>query len=138
MKSFNQILENTPIIFESNYISESIKFKNFDLLVSHHDIHEFNNNSINGITEKYLRRHKRLLNTIKEQHNINFFRYCKNQQDIEEEIIKFYINIFNINPNSEFKFILISDHNNLMNPKELSKDNSIYINLNKYIYDDIF
>ena len=60
MKSVNQILENTPITFESNYIypnplkTTSINFKNFDLLISHHDIHEFNDNSINEITEKYL------------------------------------------------------------------------------------
>ena len=65
MKSVNQILENTPIIFESNYIypdplnTTSINFKNFDLLVSHHDIHEFNDNSINEITEKYIRRYER-------------------------------------------------------------------------------
>ena len=73
MKSVNQRLENTPIIFESNYIypnalnTTSINFKNFDLLVSHHDIHEFNDNSINDITEKYIRRYERLINTIKNQ-----------------------------------------------------------------------
>ena len=73
MKSVNQILENTPIIFESNYIypnpsnTTSINFLNFDLLTSHHDIHEFNDNSINEITEKYIRRYERLINTIKNQ-----------------------------------------------------------------------
>ena len=57
MKSVNQILENTPIIFES-YIypnplhTTSINFKNFNLLTSNHDIHEFNDNNINEITEK--------------------------------------------------------------------------------------
>ena len=65
MKSVNQVLENTPIIFESNYIypnplnTTSINFKNFDLLTSHHDIHEFNENSINEITEKYTRRYEK-------------------------------------------------------------------------------
>jgi len=55
MKSVNQILENTPIIFESTYIypnkkgNTSINFKNFDLLTSHHDINIFNDNSINEI-----------------------------------------------------------------------------------------
>jgi hypothetical protein len=144
MKSVNQILENTPIIFESNYIypnslnTTSIKFKNFDLLISHHDIHEFNDNSINEITEKYIRRHKRLINTIKEQNKINFIRYCKNQQNIEEEeILKFYKNIKNINPNLLFNFILISDNNDLVIPNSLLKDNFIYINLNNYIDDDI-
>jgi hypothetical protein len=143
MKSVNQILENTPIIFESNYIypnslnTTSINFKNFDLLTSHHDIHEFNDNSINEITEKYIRRYERLINTIKEQNKINFIRYCRNQQNIEEEeILKFYKNIKNINTNLLFNFILISN-DNLVIPNSLLKDNFIYINLNNYIDDDI-
>jgi pantothenate kinase len=109
MKSVNQILENTPIIFENNYIypnplnTTSINFKNFDLLTSHHDIHEFNDNSINEITEKYIRRYERLINTIKNQKKINFIRYCKNSTNIEEEeILIFYKNIMNINPNLLF------------------------------------
>ncbi len=46
MKSVNQVLKNQPILFESNFIypnalnTTSIRFKNFDLLISHHDIHE--------------------------------------------------------------------------------------------------
>jgi hypothetical protein len=144
MKSINQILENTPIIFESNYIypnplnTTSINFKNFDLLISHHDINEFNENSINEITEKYIRRYERLINTIKEQKKINFIRYCKNQQNIEdEEISIFYKNIKNINHNLIFNFIFISDCNDLVIPTHLLKDNFIYINLNNYIDDDI-
>jgi hypothetical protein len=144
MKSVNQILENTPIIFESNYIypnslnTTSINFKNFDLLTSHHDIDEFNDNSINEITEKYIRRYERLINTIKEQTKINFIRYCKNSTNIEEkEILIFYKNIKNINPNLLFNFILISDCNDLVIPNSLLKNNIIYINLNNYIDDDI-
>jgi hypothetical protein len=145
MKSINQILENTPIIFESNYIypnclnTTSINFKNFDLLISHHDIVEFNDNSINEITEKYIRRYERLINTIKEQKKINFIRYCKNQENIEEqEIYTFYKNIKNINHNLIFNFILISDYNDLVIPSNLLlKDNFIYINLNNYVDDDI-
>lgn len=144
MKSVNQILENTPIIFESTYIypnisnNTSIKFKNFDLLTSHHDICKFNDNSINEITEKYTRRYERLINTIKEQQNIYFIRYCKNSNNIEEEeIIKFHKNINNINPNLIFKFILISDYNDLIIPNSLLECNFIYINLNNYINQDI-
>ena len=144
MKSVNQILENTPIIFESNYIypnssnTTSINFKNFDLLTSHHDIDEFNDNSINEITEKYIRRKERLIQTIKKQNKINFIRHCKNQQNIEEEeILKFYKNVKNINTNLLFNFILISDNNDLVIPNSLLKDNFIYINLNNYIDDDI-
>ncbi len=137
MKSVNQILENTPILFESNYTT-SINFKNFDLLVSHHDIQKGNDNTINEITEKYIRRYERLINTIKEQKKINFIRNCINQQNIEEdEILLFYRNIEKINPNLEFNFILISDYNDLVIPTNLLKDNFIYINLNNYIDDDI-
>ncbi len=144
LKSVNEILENKPIIFDNNYTypnplnTTSINFKNFDLLISHHDINEFNDNSINEITEKYTRRYKRLINTIKEQKKINFIRYCKNQQNIEEEeIIKFYNNIISINPKLSFNFILISDYNNLEIPHNLFKYNLIYINLNNYINDEI-
>ena len=139
MKSVNQILENTPIIFFPNSLNTtSINFKNFDLLTSHHDIHELNDNSINEITEKYIRRKERLIKTIKEQNKINFIRYCKNQQNIEEEeILKFYKNVKNINTNLLFNFILISDNNDLVIPNSLLKDNFIYINLNNYIDDDI-
>ena len=144
LKSVNQILENTPIIFETESMrpntlnTTSINFKNFDLLISHHDIHDFNDNSINEITNKYIRRYERLINTLKEQKNINFIRYCKNQQNLEEnEIYTFYKNIKNINPDLLFNFILISDDNDLVIPNNLSKDNFIYINLNNYVDDDI-
>jgi hypothetical protein len=144
MKSVNQVLENMPIIFETESMrpntlnTTSINFKNFDLLISHHDIHDFNDNSINEITNKYIRRYERLINTIKEQEKINFIRYCKNQQNLEEkEIYTFYKNIKNINPNLIFNFILISDDNDLVIPNNLLKDNFIYINLNNYVDDDI-
>ena len=144
MKSVNQILENTPIIFETESIrpntfnTTSINFKNFDLLISYHDIHYFNDNSINEVTNKYIRRYERLINTIKEQQKINFISYCKNQQNLEEnEIYTFYKNIKNINPNLLFNFILISDDNDLVIPNNLLKDNFIYINLNNYVDDDI-
>jgi hypothetical protein len=144
MKSINQILENKPIEFESNYIypnslnTTSINFKNFDLLTSHHDIHEFNENSINEITEKYNRRFIRLIAIIKEQKKINFIRYCKNQHNLEErEILKFQENIKKINPDLFFNFVLISDCDDLIISNSLIKENFIYINLNKYVDNDV-
>ena len=144
MKSVNQVLENQPILFESNYIypnglnTTTMTFKNFDHMISVHDIIEFNHNSINEITEKYNRRQKRLINTIKQQKKINFIRYCNNQEDIkEDEIRNFYKNINNINPKLVFNFILISDYDKLVIPNSLLKDNFIYINLNNYIDDVI-
>ena len=144
MKSVNEILEKKPIMFESNYIypnslnTTSINFKNFDLLTSHHDIKKIDSNSINELTKKYKRRYNRLVNIIREEKKINFIRYCKNQENIEvEEIIKFQINIKNINPNLKFNFILISDYENLILPEKLLNLNLIYINLNNYIDNDI-
>ena len=83
MKSVNQILEGKEIQFESDYIypnpldMTSINFKDFDLITSHHDIKEFNNNFITEITEKYNRRYHRFINLIKNQDQIYFIRYFK-------------------------------------------------------------
>ena len=153
MKSVNQVLENTPIICNKLYINvrgKFIKCKNFDLLILHHDVKNFdllflyndvreiNMNILNGIIEKYNKLYERLINTIKEENKINFIRYCKNQDDLEETyIIRFYQNIIKINANLIFNFILISDCDNLVIPAKLLKDNFIYINLNNYINDDI-
>jgi len=79
MKSVNQILSDMPIIFEDSYIypnhlnTTSIKFKGFHLLISHHDIKEFTEDSINIITEKYIRRKERLIRLIKEQKKFKFY-----------------------------------------------------------------
>lgn len=145
IKSINEILEKTPILFEENSMhlnllnSMSINFKNFDLLISHHDIHEFNINTINEITEKYERRLERFFLTIQNQKEIFFIRYCKNQNDIEEtQIHKFCENIKNINPILNFKFILISNDNTLQLSNNLINNaNVMYINLYNYIDDDI-
>jgi len=143
MKSINEVLEGKQILFEENYVypnslnTTSINFKNFDLLISHHDIDVFNDNSITEITEKYTRRYERLINTIKSEKQIYFIRYCKNSDISEGEIFNFFYNISRINNDLIFKFILISDDtlelsNNLINMK-----NFFYINLNNHIDDDI-
>ena len=145
MKSINQILENRPILFESTYTypnplnTTSINFKNFELLTSHHDIHEFNDTSITEITMKYTRRYERLIDTIKKEKQIFFIRYCKNSKDLqEEEILLFYTNIRRLNPSLAFKFILISDSDDLLIPARLtSTADFLYINLNKYVDDDV-
>ena len=117
----------------------SINFKNFDLLISHHDIHEYNDSIVKETIEKYNRRYERLINTIKNKKQIFFIRYCKNQNNIEDtEINKFYEKIHIINNNLLFKFILISDCNNIIIPQHLkNKKNFIYINLNDCIDNDI-
>jgi hypothetical protein len=145
MKSINEILEKKEILFEENYIypnplnTVSIKFKNFDLLLSHHDITIFDENSINNITIKYNKRYERLINIIKTQNKIFFIRHCLDNNNIEElEIYKFYENIININKYLDFYFILVSDCDNLiLNKNLINKKNFIYINLNNYINNDI-
>lgn len=141
MKSINEILEGKPILFEDNYQNNAttitIKFLNFDKLISHHDLQEYNTANIIEITKKYNRRYERLINIIKNKKNIFFIRYCKNTNDIEEEeILNFYKNINNINNELKFKFILISDCDNLIISDSLKKK-IIYINLNNYIDEDI-
>jgi len=145
MKSINEVLEGKQILFETNYEypnvqnTTTIKFFNFHYLISYHDIDKFNDNSINEITEKYNKRYERLINKIKSQSKIYFIRYCKNASDIEENQINiFYNNIKNINNQLFFKFILISDFDNLIIPETLlTKENFVFINLNDYIDEDI-
>jgi len=146
MKSINEVLEGKQILFdETNYEypnfqnKTSINFLNFHHLTSHHDIEQINDNSINETTEKYNRRYERLINTIKNQSKLYFIRYCKNSTDIDENQINiFYNNIKNINNQLFFKFILISDFDNLIIPETLlTKENFVFINLNDYIDEDI-
>lgn len=141
MKSVNEILSGKPILFEPTYIypnisnTTTIKFLNFDLLISHHDITIFDDDSINILTAKYIRRYERFIDTIKTQHTIYFIRYCKNQQDLEEEIIKFIINIIIINPKLDFHFVLISDCDDLLiHPTILNMIK--FINLNTHLVDN--
>ena len=144
IKSINEILEKKPILFgniiypnSSNTVS--INFSNFDKLISHHDIHEFNDNSIIEITEKYNRRYERLIYTLINKKSIFFIRYCKKLNDIEEEQILIFIqHIKNNNTNLLFKFILISDYDNIIIPNSLiNNEYFIFINLNNYIDEEV-
>jgi hypothetical protein len=91
------------------------------------------------ITEKYNRRYKRLIHTIKNEKSIFFIRYCKNLNDLDEkQLNQFCNNITNINNNLSFKVILISDCDDLIIPDSLTNNvNFVYINLNCFIDDDI-
>jgi hypothetical protein len=145
MKSVNEVLDNKPILFEDKYIypnplnTTSINFLDFHLLTSHHDIVDYNSETVSKVIEKYKRRYDRLINTIKTEKNIYFIRYCKDAKDIEvKEIIYFFRKIKEINYKLVFKFILISDCNNLIVPNTLKNTtNFIYIDLNDYIDEDI-
>jgi flavodoxin len=147
MKSINEILEGKQILFDESCIitkknvngNTTIKFKYLDLLISYHDITDYNSNSLIEITEKYQRRYERLLYTIQNEKEIVFIRYIKNNNDLDEEQIhNFYNNITKINSGLLFKFILISDCDELQFLDNLiNKINFHYINLNNYIDDDV-
>jgi len=141
MKSINEVLEYKPILFDEplgyNYVYQNttIFFKDFDLLISHHDIVNLNDNTINELIDKYTRRRQRFIDTIKNNNNIFFIRYCTCQYDLDvEEIIKFYHNIRNIKNDLNFKFILISEDFDLQIPYRLySMGNFFSINLKNYV-----
>ena len=143
MKSINEVLDNKPILFDENYEypnplnTVSIKFKNFDNLISHHDIVKFNNNSIKEITEKYKRRFDRLITTIQNEKNIFFIRFVKENSFLEEdEIIKFIDKIKIMNNNLNFLFILVTDNDQLKISNNLNSNiNFSFLDLTKY-YDD--
>jgi len=141
MESINDILEGKSILFEEKSLNEylpnnrSINFKNFNLLVSYHDINEFTDNSINELTEKYNRRYARFIDTIKKESTIYFIKYCNKQNNINEyQIYRFYENIIKINKNLIFKFILVSDDDKLEISNNLKNlNNFIYINVNDHM-----
>jgi len=117
MKSVNEVLAGKRIAFESTYIypnavnTTTINFLEFDLLVSHHDIHEYTTDCIESIIEKYTRRYHRLLDTIKSEKEITFIRYCKDNQDLSEiDIHNFIEAVSSINNSLKINFILCSDN----------------------------
>lgn len=144
MKSVNEILEEKPILFDSNYIypnlenTTTINFSEFDLLISYHDIIEPTKKNLNEMNEKYIRRYARLINTIKTEKKIFFLRYCCDQYNFDEEQIhKFYNNINKINNSLEFYFVLITINNKINIPSSLLfRRHFLYINLNKKNDDD--
>ena len=145
MRSINEVLEGKEISFDVkssffNFLNTyTIRFNNFDMMISHHDLHEINNKEIFNLIVKYNRRRKRLIETIKNEKQIFFIRYCKDQRDLQgQEIIQFYDHVLRINPNLDVKFILASDNNNLRVPAALlNKKGFIFINLNGYKNTDV-
>lgn len=87
--------------------------------------HDFSANyNLNEIIEKYNRRIKRFSKLIKSNRNICFIRYEFKNNIVESDIIRFIDIIKQINPNIQFKMILI-----IHNPK----NNKLCISLNENI-----
>jgi hypothetical protein len=111
----------------------SVLFKNFDKIISHHDLtKEYTELEYDNFIEKYKRRFYRFMNDLKYEDKIFFIRYGNdNIKSIEYfiEIIK------NINSNLKFYYINVdfieSDNLEIRNRYEIN--NYIYINFYKYL-----
>lgn len=142
MKSINEILEGKTIDLdlESAVINPlntiTISFKDFDLLVSNHDIKEFpiTPEINNEVIEKYNRRYDRLINDFKNEDIIYFLRYIDDIDFLKEvDITKFFNNIKTINSNLIVYLIILTDKDNVKLPENLiTNDNIILFNFNIY------
>jgi hypothetical protein len=141
MKSINEVLEGKKIEFDNNiYLvngCKNIHFKNFDYMISAHDIQKveenidasFNQqNIINEVQKKYQRRYERLIEDIKNNDEIYFLRYCTCNQDVKpNEILQFLNNLKKINKNIHPILILFTLNDEMNAPITL-------INNNKNVY----
>ena len=146
--------EITPINDKS-----CVKFKNYDNLISYHDLpNPYNMNDYNNFIEKYKRRYFRLLEIIKNEDILYFIRFgYENEKDIENffHIIKYtninikvyFINVYydNINYNCNYNY-KIKNNNCFFKPinfylledKNKIYDKDDYYKTLEYNWDSIF
>ncbi len=119
MKSINQILNtNASLIYErfhngnkndiylnhtNNY---TIDFKNFDKIMSHHDLHsDYTENDYKEVINKIKRRYDRLIEYIKNEDQIFFIRYGNENM---EDIVNFLHSVNRINDGLKIIYIQVS------------------------------
>jgi hypothetical protein len=138
MNSINKILSmsNLDLLKDNINIEKShentciIIWKNFDKLVSYHDLKlNFSNSDYINFYNKYKRRWVRLLHFIYEEDIIFFIRYgtiSKSDLDL------FYENINHLNNNLVFYFINVDYDENNYDKQVIFKNykNYVYINFN--------
>lgn len=137
--SIIQILEseNSKDKINSNYEiylnkdnKYSVKFNNYDHIISHHDLPNFySEEQLSDVIEKYKRRYDRLINYIKSEDKIFFIRYGLEDYNM----IEYFFNIIKkINPNLELFFINIfyKLDNSIT---EIFNKNYTLLNFNNYI-----
>ena len=118
----NYLNLNNEIFLNKNG-NNSVKFNNFDKIISHHDlIQKYSQNNYNDFIEKYKRRYYRLINDIENEDKIFFIRYGIEDNEI---INKFIDKILIINPLLKVYFIIV-DYNE--NNEKINNKNYIYIN----------
>lgn len=123
-------LEITPINDKS-----CVKFKNYDNLISYHDLlNPYNINDYNNFIEKYKRRYIRLLEIIKSEDKLYFIRFgYEDEKDISNffHIIKYlnmnikvyFINVFYDKIKNDYNYTIINN-------------NCFFIPINFYLFEE--
>ena len=122
-------INNNHLIIDNINNAKSVEFKNFDKIISHHDLlNNYSENDFILFLQKYKRRYYRFINDILNNDKIFFIRYGNDDYDL---IVKFINKIKSMNPNLKVIYInIIYDENSNI---ELDNDNFILINFFKYI-----
>jgi hypothetical protein len=131
----NYLHENNEIISNKDG-NKSVKFNNFDKIISHHDLKEnYTHEDYSNFIKKYQRRYYRLYEHIKTEDKIFFIRYGIESNNLIEIFIK---KINEINPQLIVYFINVNyDKNNEVINYNIK--NYFYINFyinENIIYDD--
>jgi hypothetical protein len=114
-------------IFLNKDDNNSVKFNNFDKIISHHDLKKiYSEYDYKVFIDKYIRRYHRLINDLKIEDKIFFIRYGIEDDDY---INKFIDAIYVINPLLKVYFIIV-DYNE--NNENINHKNIIYINFYNY------
>jgi hypothetical protein len=128
--NIESLLNNNYEIFPNNDNKNSIKFNNFEHLISHHDLsNNYNETEFYNIIDKYKRRYYRLINEIKTQDKIFFIRY--GYENIENFII-FKEVINKINPDLKIHYFNII-YDSVNNIQEIFNEEYTLINFHNYI-----
>ena len=123
-------LEITPIDDKS-----CVKFKNYDNLISYHDLlNPYTTSDYNNFIEKYNRRYIRLLEIVKNEDKLYFIRFG---HEDEKDISNFFHIIKYLNMNTKVYFINVyydkikNDYNyNILN------NNCFFMPINFYLFEE--
>ena len=131
--NYNDIINNLEITPIDN--KSCVKFKNYDNLISYHDLlNPYTITDYNIFIEKYKRRYNRLLEIIKNEDILYFIRYG---YEDEKDIANFFHIIKYLNMNAKVYFINVyydkikNDYNyNIIN------NNCFFIPINFYLFEE--
>ena len=123
-------LEITPIDDKS-----CVKFKNYDNLISYHDLlNPYTKSDYNNFIEKYKRRYNRLLEIIKSENILYFIRFG---YEDEKDISNFFHIIKYLNVNLKMYFINVHyDKTNNDYNYTIINNNCFFIPINFYLFEE--